>query len=100
MQYDVIIVGASFAGLALAHHLPRSLRVLILDRKRALDAAVESTGLITIATKKLFAEFTDVEKFIPNDITTIGVVSPEYEKYFFSHTELPWIHSTDTPKLL
>jgi len=100
MQYDVIIVGASFAGLALAHHLPRSLRVLILDRKRALDAAVESTGLITIATKKLFAEFTDVEKFIPNDITTIGVVSPDYEKYFFSHTEQPWIHSTDTPKLL
>ncbi len=97
---DILIVGASFSGLTLAHHLPPSLQAVILDRKTLLNTAIESTGLITQHTKDLLETFVDVEKYIPNNITTIGVVSPDYNKYFFSHTNKPWIYSTDTPELV
>jgi flavin-dependent dehydrogenase len=97
---DIVIVGASFAGLTMGCHLPSSVRAVILDRKTRLDTAIETTGLITSATRDLFKAFCDVDRFIPNQITTIGVVSPEYDKYFFSHTEDPWIYSTDTPALV
>ncbi len=60
MHYDVVIIGASFAGLSLAHHLPPSVKVLILDMKRALNADVESTGLITEHTYQL------LKSFLPN----------------------------------
>ncbi|MFZ2189237.1 MAG: NAD(P)/FAD-dependent oxidoreductase [Candidatus Magasanikiibacteriota bacterium] len=99
-QYDVIIIGAGFSGLTLAHHLPHDLRVLVLDRKQALNSVMETTGLITQATKDLISEFVDIENYLPNHIDTIGVVSPDYDKYFFSHTTDPWIYSTDTPELV
>lgn len=99
-QYDIVIVGASFAGLAMAHHLPHKYRVLIIDQKKQMDAGVESTGLITGATYNLLKSFTDIDQFIPNQINTISVISPDYDEYFFSHTHEPWIYSTDTPKLI
>jgi flavin-dependent dehydrogenase len=100
MNYDIVIVGASFAGLTLAHHLPQHFNVLILDKKPQLDYYIESTGLITSVTRDYLASFTDVDRFIPNAITTIGVVAPDYEKKFFSHTKEPWIYTTDTPQLV
>ncbi|QQR54697.1 NAD(P)/FAD-dependent oxidoreductase [Candidatus Peregrinibacteria bacterium] len=101
MQYDVVIIGASFAGLSLAHHLPSHLKVLILDMKRELNQSVESTGLITEHTYQLLKSFLpELDRYIPNRITTIGVVAPDYEHYFFSHTKDPWIYSTDTPAIL
>lgn len=100
-MYDIVIVGASFAGLTLAYHLPQNLKVLIIDKKFKANAGVESTGLITQATYDLLKDFVpDLDKYIPNSITTIGVVAPDYEKMFFSQTEEPWIYSTDTPQLL
>jgi flavin-dependent dehydrogenase len=99
-QCDIFVVGACFAGLSFAHHSSPESRVIIIDRKTRLDDAIESTGLVTQATKDLLASFCDIEQFLPNHITTIGVVSPDYKKYFFSHTEKPWIYSTDTPKLV
>ncbi|MGE3278942.1 MAG: NAD(P)/FAD-dependent oxidoreductase [Candidatus Altimarinota bacterium] len=99
-HYDIVIVGASFAGLTLAHHLPVHYRVLVLDKKPALDYYIESTGLVTQATKDLLDSFVNTEPYIPNQITTIGVVAHDYEKMFFSHTKEPWIYSTDTPQLV
>ena len=100
MKYDIVIIGAGFSGLTLAHHLPRDYKILVLDKKLHLDSGVESTGLITSATRNLLSEFVDVDRFIPNKINTIGVVSPDYDKHFFSHTKKPWVYSTDTPNLL
>jgi flavin-dependent dehydrogenase len=97
---DILIIGASFSGLTLGHHLPKEHRATIIDRKTRLNTAIESTGLITEQTKKLLETFCDPTPYIPNAITTIGVVSPNYENYFFSHTEKPWIYSTDTPELV
>ncbi|MDP3975870.1 MAG: NAD(P)/FAD-dependent oxidoreductase [bacterium] len=99
-HYDIINIGASFAGLTLAHHLPPHYRVLVIDKKPALNYYVESTGLVTQATRDMLASFTNVDRFIPNRITTIGVVAPDYKKMFFSHTKEPWIYSTDTPELV
>lgn len=100
MHYDIIIVGANFAGLTLAHHLPKNLRVLILDKKKHLDSCIESTGLITQQTKNLIGDFFDVDRFIPNKINSLCVVSTNFEDHFFSKTKDPWIYSTDTPRLI
>lgn len=99
-QYDIIIIGASFGGLTLAHYLPRTYKILIIDSKPALDHAVESTGLITQATYDLLKDFCNIDAFIPNKITDICVVDPSYKNYFVSSTSTPWIYSTDTPKLV
>jgi len=99
-KVDVLVIGAGFAGLTFGHHLPTNYRVVILDGKSRLDSAIESTGLITQATKDLISVFVKIDNFIPNAIDTIGVVSPDYNKYFFSHTPEPWIYSTDTPNLV
>jgi len=101
MEYtDVIIIGASFSGLTLAHHLPGNLDVVVIDRKTRLNDGVESTGLITTATHNELKSFTDVERFEPNDVTSICVVAPDYKKHFFSSTAEPWMYTTDTPELL
>lgn len=101
MQYDIVIIGASFAGLTLAHHLPKNLKVLVLDMKQSMDQYVESTGLITEKTYLLLKGFLpELDSFIPNKITTIGVVAPDYKKHFFSHTKEPWIYTTDTPAIV
>ncbi|PIZ75777.1 hypothetical protein COY06_02545 [Candidatus Peregrinibacteria bacterium CG_4_10_14_0_2_um_filter_41_8] len=100
MNYDVVIIGASFSGLTLAHHLPPTLKILVVDSKKALDACVESTGLITQATFDLLSEFVDLKKFIPNQINSIGVIGTDFKRNFFSYTKTPWIYSTDTPQLI
>lgn len=100
MTYDVIIIGASFAGLTLAHHLPRELQVLILDMKPNMDTHIESTGLVTQVTYDILKSFTDVDKFVPNKVSTLGVVGPDFKKAFFSSTKKPWMYTTDTPALV
>ncbi len=98
--YDVIIVGASFSGLTLAHHLPNTLRVLVIDSKPTAGATVESTGLITQKTRDEFASFFDIDTFITNPITSICVMAPDFENHFVSKTTHPWIYQTDTKGLV
>ncbi len=99
-SYDVVIVGASFAGLTLAHHLPRTLRVLVVDAKPAAGATVESTGLITSKTREEFRTFFDVDRYITNPITGICVVAPDFAAQFVSRVREPWIFQTDTKALV
>ncbi len=99
-NFDVVIVGASFSGLTLAHHLPPSLRVLIIDVKPAALHMVESTGLITVRTREEFSEFFPIDQYITNPITTICVVAPDFQEHFFSTTSEPWIYQTDTRGLM
>lgn len=99
-HFDVVIVGASFSGLSMAHHLPEDCKVLVVDAKPTAGATVESTGLITEHTRSEFLSFFDVDKHITNKITAIGVVAPSFDDFFFSHTEHPWIYQTDTRGLM
>lgn len=56
-EFDVVIVGAGLGGLQCARLLSeRGVgRVLLLDRKRALDAAVQTTGIFVRRTLEDFA---------------------------------------------
>lgn len=100
MNYDIIIIGASFAGLSACYHLPKNLKILVLDRKNKLDSHIESTGLITEKTKELIETFFDPAPYLPNKITSIAVIGTDFERVLFSNTKNPWIYSTDTPALL
>lgn len=99
-SFDVVIVGASFSGLTLAHHLPRSLKVLVIDTKPSAGSTVESTGLITERTRQEFASFFDIDSHITNPITAICVIAPNFTDYFISETDHAWINQTDTKALI
>ena len=99
-SFDVLIVGASFSGLTLAHHLPHHLRVLIVDAKPKPGDTVESTGLITSKTRAEFATFFDIDRYITNPISAIAVVAPDFTTHFVSRVAEPWIYQTDTKGLI
>ncbi len=65
-----------------------------------MDAAANTTGLVTVGTKEILDEMVDVNRYITNEIEDITVVAPDWQRYFTSHTTFPWIYSTDTPGLL
>lgn len=99
-EFNVVIIGASFSGLTLVKHLPDSLRVLIVESKPFIGSSVESTGLITVETRKLFGSFFDIDQYITNPIKTIAVIAPDFKDHFTSSSEDPWIYQTDTRKLM
>jgi len=100
VNYDVVIVGAGFAGLSMAYNLPRYLKVLIIDRKKSLDNCIKSTGLITEKTRRTFSEFFNIDKYITNKIDSLCVIAPDFNKHFISSSREPWIYSTDTTGLI
>ena len=98
--YDVVIIGASFSGLTLAHHLAKTFSVLVVEAKPAVGSSVESTGLITERTRELFASFFPIDRFLTNQMRKIAVIAPDFETSFISETEESWIHQTDTRALM
>lgn len=100
-KYDIMIIGASFSGLALAKSLPNNFQILVVDRKSRLNSVCESTGLVTQKTMELLSSFVpDLRHYLTNDISTMGVVSTDFTTHFFSSSDKPWIYSTDTPELI
>lgn len=100
-MYDVVIVGASFAGLTLAHHLPKNYRILLLDKKPSLDSPVETTGLITNSTKDEFSSFHfDIEIFLHNKIHSLRIVDHGYRNVLSNSVQHPWIYSLNTSALI
>lgn len=99
-MYDVVIIGASFSGLTLAHHVPKELKVLVIDAKPEAGATVESTGLITSKTRSEFASFMPIDTYITNPISAIAVIAPGLHDMFTSTVPEPWIYQTDTKALV
>ncbi len=101
-DFDVVIIGASFAGSSFAVNLAKlnDWKILIVEAKQEIGSVVESTGLITEHTRQLFSEFIDIDKYITNKITSIAVVTTDFEDYFVSKQESPWIYQTDTKSLV
>lgn len=98
--FDIAIIGASFSGLTLAHHLPKELKVLVVDAKPEAGATVESTGLITSKTRTEFASFIAIDQYITNPISAIAVIAPGLNDMFTSTVPEPWIYQTDTKALV
>ena len=96
VDYDVAIIGGSFAGLSLVRHLPPDIRALVVEAKPTCGATVESTGLITERTRQEFQTFFAIDRFITNPMTSICVVAPDFQTHFLAETDQPWIYQTDT----
>jgi flavin-dependent dehydrogenase len=92
MHFDVVIVGASFAGLAAARTAAsRGLSVAVLDVKREPGARVHTTGILVRETldeidipHRLTRRVPGVRLYAP-DLTSIDLVSPGYA-FFASRT--------------
>lgn len=92
-QYDVIIVGASFAGLSCASILAdNGLKVLILERKKEAGQAVRTTGIIV----KEAAKNLNLPDNLTRSINHVRLYSPalnyidlESSNYFFLATDTP-----------
>src|SRR5207248_9062375 len=55
-RFDIVIIGAGLAGLQTARLLAeRDLRVLLVDRKSALDQEIHTTGIFVRRTLEDFA---------------------------------------------
>src|SRR5579872_7550738 len=73
-EYDVIVVGASFAGLSFASvAAARGLRVLVLERDAEIGGVVRTTGV-------LFSDVLDVmdvpARFLMNAVRRIRIQPP------------------------
>ena len=76
-RYDVVVVGASFAGLSFASvAATRGLRVLVLERDPVVGGVVRTTGI-------LFSDVFDFmevpQRFLMNSVRHIRIRTPEAE---------------------
>lgn len=91
--YDLIVVGASFAGLACARTAAlRGLRVAVLDRKREAGAGVRTTGILV----KEAADDVDVPAELTRRVRGIRLHAPNGARtdhwapgYYFLATDTP-----------
>jgi len=97
-KFDIIVVGASFAGHTFVRNIIKNtdFKVLLIERKQKIGQTVETTGLITEHTRALFQTFFDPDPYITNKITSICVMDTDFEDYFESKENNPWIYQTDT----
>ncbi|MFI5274231.1 MAG: FAD-dependent monooxygenase [Ktedonobacterales bacterium] len=77
VRYDVVVVGASFAGLAFATAAAtRGLRVLVVERDAEIGQVVRTTGV-------LFSDVFDVmdipSRFLMNAVRQIRLRAPQHE---------------------
>lgn len=95
-QYDLIIVGASFAGLACARTAAlRGLKVGVIERKRDAGEAVRTTGILV----KEAAEETDFPSQLTRLIRGVRLYAPNGR--FTDHSAPGYYFlATDTPNLL
>jgi len=102
VYYDIAIIGANFAGLTLAFHLPSYLKIAIIERKPKDAKFVESTALITKCTEKLLRKFIhDLGNSLTNEIYSICVVNSTFRDHFTStYKEEPWAFTTDSANII
>jgi flavin-dependent dehydrogenase len=93
---DLIVVGAGFAGLTCAQAAARrGLRVRVLERKRAIGAAVHTTGLLV----KEAAQDWEVPAWLTRKIHGVRLYSPSLRSIDL-HSPGYYFLATDTSALL
>ncbi len=94
--YDLIIVGASFAGLACARTAAaRGLKVCVLERKRDPGAGVRTTGILV----KEAAEDVDVPAHLTRRVRGVRLYAPN-GAYVDHWAPGYYFLATDTPGLM
>ncbi|MDE0489926.1 MAG: NAD(P)/FAD-dependent oxidoreductase [Gammaproteobacteria bacterium] len=91
MDYDVVVVGAGFAGLACARELAGSgVKVLVLEKKRQAGQHIHTTGILV---KEAQDEWAAPERLV-REIRRVRVYGPslrsaavERDDYFFLATD-------------
>jgi flavin-dependent dehydrogenase len=95
-EYDLVIVGASFAGLACARTAAmRGLRVAVLERKTDPGDGVRTTGILV----KEAIEETDIPVALTRMIREVRLHAPNGRSVDFSSPGYFFL-ATDTPGLL
>ena len=94
--FDVVIVGASFGGLACATHLAEHGKsVCILELKKDITKGIHTTGIIV---KEAAAAF-DLAPDLTHEINQVRLYAPSL-KYIDLHTDDYFFQATDTPNLM
>lgn len=95
-RYDLIIVGASFAGLACARTAAlRGLKVAVVERKSDPGEGVRTTGILV----KEAAEETDIPSHLTRLIRGVRLYAPN-GKYTDHSAPGYYFLATDTPNLM
>ncbi len=95
-KYDVIIVGAGFAGLSCAIKSARlGLRVLVMDRKKDIGDGIRTTGILV---KEVF-DYLNVPSELLRKISNVRLYSPS-QKFIDLQSDDYFFCTTDTPGLM
>lgn len=98
-NYDVIVVGAGFAGLACAHEIAKAgRRVCVIDRKRDLGERLHTTGILV---EEALANplFTDLPTGMHHSVSSVKLYAPGLESIELTAPGYRF-HTTDTPALM
>lgn len=94
--HDVVIVGASFAGLSCATSLARAgLSVLVLDRKKEPGQACHTTGIVVSEA----ASGLDLPTHLTRPISTVRLYAPSLDFITLSAPDYVFL-ATDTPQVM
>ena len=94
--YDIVIVGASFAGLSCARTAAmRGLKVLVVDQKKEAGARVRTTGILV----KEAADELDIPAELTRKVRGVRLYAPRHKPLDFFSPGYYFL-STETAKLL
>lgn len=95
-NYDLIIIGASFAGLSAARAAAkRGLRVLVLEKKIALSHQIHTTGIFVAEAM----QECPLPESLVRAINRVRLYAPSLRYVHLKHPTYQF-YATDTPKLM
>jgi flavin-dependent dehydrogenase len=100
VSYDLLVVGASFAGLACARAAAlEGLRVLLVDKKPAAGARLHTTGMIVKDAVDTIPWLRDVPRDLVQPIEGVRLYAPNLT---FADLRAPgyYFWATDVPRLM
>jgi flavin-dependent dehydrogenase len=100
MSFDLVVVGASFAGLASARAAARAgLRVLVLEKKQTAGARLHTTGVIVKDAIEQIDWLQEVPPALVRSIDGVRLYAPNL-RHLDLHAPGYYFWATDAPRLL
>lgn len=99
-QVDLLVIGASFAGLACARAAAKAgLSVMVLEKKTAAGAKLHTTGIIVKDAVDSVPWLADVPPALVRRIEGVRLYAPDM-RHVDLHAPGYWFWATDAPALL